>query len=153
MPLQFPRDQSTRFLSKFFEWRASWKRNARIWADTFSLYLSNAARSDDEVVKQVAASSTSLQVICWPCLDEFNSRSQHGKNPDYGLALGQVSVKNAFTDEIPRCTSCNMPMSFTGVRSDRQLHLQECLAESEQYVKSSLAYRAAPNIAKLSRRK
>jgi hypothetical protein len=152
MPLQFPSGQSTRFLSKYFEWRASWKRNARIWADTYSLYLSNAA-SDDEVINRVAASSTSLQVICWPCLDKFNSRSQHGGDPDYGLAFGQVSLKDAIADEIPRCASCNMPMSFTGVRSDRQQHLQEYLAESEQYVKSSIVFRAARNIAKLSRRK
>lgn len=150
-----------RLVPKILDWLDSFRLSKRIGVMTYKTYrtrkLDSAVGSEVAVVERIAARSTMVQVICWPCLEEFNSQSQHGEDPDYNLAFGNVSLENALAGKLPRCTTCDRSMSPSGVGSssnigERQNELRRFLTESEQQVRSSLAFRAARAVAKLGRR-
>jgi hypothetical protein len=151
-----------KLLSTVFEWLDACRLSTRIGVMTYKTYCTGqwasaaGAEREADAIERIAATSTMIQVICWPCLDEFNSTSQHGGDPHYNLAFGNVSIENALAGNLPRCPTCNKSMSPSGVGSssnigDRQEQLRRFLADSGQRVRSSLAFRAARAVARLGR--
>jgi|HubBroStandDraft_2_1064218.scaffolds.fasta_scaffold576189_2 hypothetical protein len=140
-------------ISKLFAWVESVKRERRIAIWTYKVYRTRKALSgnneDTDAVRQVAAKSSMVQLTCWHCLDDFNLRSRRGEDPDYRLAFGEVSIGEALAGLLPNCKSCNRPMSLSGSLEN----VKKYLVESEDHVRSSLAFQSARIAAKLRRGK
>lgn len=148
----------------FFSWLRSWKYRARVCLQTFVVYRSGAfvmtaadIAKERAAVERIAAFSTHLQVICWPCLEAFNERSQRGEDPDYSLAFGYVSIAKAIEGRLPICASCGRPKSLVGTSSaaddnEYKNFCQARLAEAREHINSSLAFLAARKIATLGRK-